>query len=139
MTYDKEKGYGQDWYIGAYDNGNYTYYSLYSVSKESQPIFERDHKKYTKDTPDFPEEENPTPEPEKPVETSTEEKEEPVVEEKVEEQPSTIAEPVVEEAKPVEEAKEEPEKVEETVVEEAPVESPAEDKTEETNKVKEAK
>lgn len=138
MTYDKEKGYGQDWYIGAYDNGNYTYYSLYSVSKESQPIFDRGQKEHTKDTPDFPEEEKPTPEPEKPVETPTEEKEEPVVEEKVEEQPVTSAKPV-EETEPVEEAKEEPEKVEETVVEEAPVESPAEDKTEETNKVKEAK
>ncbi|MDU2374617.1 G5 domain-containing protein [Anaerococcus vaginalis] len=135
MTYDSEKGYGQDWYIGAYDNGNYTYYSLYSVSKESQPIFDRYQKEHTKDTPDFPEEENPTPEPEKPVETPTEPKEE----SNKEEQPSTPAEPVVEEAKPAEEVKEEPEKVEETVVEEAPVETPAEDKTEEINKVKEAK
>ena len=139
LTYDKNEDCGVDWYIGVYNNGKNVYYSAYSVSIERQETFDKEHKKYTKDTPDFPEEEKPTPEPEKPVETPTEEKEEPVVEEKVEEQPSTLAEPVVEETKPVEEVKKEPEKVEETVVEEAPVETPAEDKTEETNKVKEAK
>lgn len=66
MSSGQADGYGDDWYIGAYDNGNYTYYSLYSIHKSDQAAFDKDQKNDTKDTPDFPEEENPTPEPEKP-------------------------------------------------------------------------
>lgn len=54
LTYDKEEGYGVDWYIGVYNNGKNVYYSAYSVAKESKPIFDRDQKEHTKDTPDFP-------------------------------------------------------------------------------------
>lgn len=138
ISYGSEDGYGSDWYIGVVNNGTNVYYSAYSVSKESQPIFDRYQKEHTKDTPDFPEEENPTPEPEKPVETPTETKEE----SNKEEQPSTIAEPVVEETKPVEEVKEVPKKVEETTekeVKEVKENQQGENKVEETNKVKEAK
>lgn len=66
LTYDKNENCGVDWYIGVYNNGKNVYYSAYSVSIERQETFDKEHKKYTKDTPDFPEEENPTPEPEKP-------------------------------------------------------------------------
>lgn len=66
LTYDKNEDCGVDWYIGVYNNGKNVYYSAYSVSIERQETFDKYHKKYTKDTPDFPEEENPTPEPEKP-------------------------------------------------------------------------
>lgn len=54
ISYGSEDGYGSDWYIGVYNNGKNVYYSAYSVSKNSQPIFDRDQKEHTKDTPDFP-------------------------------------------------------------------------------------
>lgn len=66
LTYDKNEDCGVDWYIGVYNNGKNVYYSAYSVSIERQETFDKYHKKYTKDTPDFPEEEKTTPEPEKP-------------------------------------------------------------------------